>query len=212
MGEFGPRAGREPLVSREAASERVDAETLEVIQAFEAFYAATPPPADASPEEPAHAGEDRIEFPDDFRVPAQRGSHEPAPDSRSADDDLGIDDAFALLRAAEAKGRTLAGRHVIDRDGDGAASGRAVTSERSSTTDERVTASHFEPEAGRDWSAKASAVWPKVLAAGTIALVVGAGLGYVAGYTPMPPSTHAKIEVSPAGGAQLRFDYELDKK
>jgi hypothetical protein len=51
-----------------------------------------------------------------------------------------------------------------------------------------------------------------VFAAGAIALVVGVGLGYVAGYSPMPPPTHAKIEVSPAGGAQLRFDYELDKK
>jgi len=208
LGEFGTRARREPVIVRESGSEAIDAETLEMIQTFDAFYGE---PTGAPAGEAAHAGGDAIEFPDDFQMAAQGGSHERAPDSRAVDDDLSIDDAFAVLRAAESKGRTLAGPHAPDPDEDDAAFVSASASAgRSDAADARVTAPHFEP--GPSWSAKARAVWPKVLAAGAIALVVGVGLGYIAGHAPMPPSTYAKIEVSPAGGAQLRFDYELDRK
>jgi hypothetical protein len=239
IARFGQRSGRyarrEPVRSRETeTSEPLDAETLDLIQKFEGIYAELASPAAAPPEDAAQLDDFRIELPDDFQKTVQRGCQEPRMNARTAhsvqpvdltgppvaaandraseDEKLGIDQAFALLRAAESKGRAAADRDALGEDeAETAAAPRESLTALKSTSDARVMP--FEPDAARaDWAARARVVWPKMLCAAAIALIVGLGLGYVAGHGPKTAPTHTKIEVSPQGGAQLRFDYELDKR
>ena len=230
LGEFGPRSGRhtrrEPTGSRDDASaDSIDAETRDVIEKFEALYAQVEP---AASEPAAHSadGDLRIEFPEDLDLPVEPRMRAPsvapavrkttaaaAAAPRPVGDDLGIDEAFALLRAAESRGRAAADRNAAEPDDDSRAPSLPNCESSTPTAKARVVSTAYEPSQPRvDWAVRAKAAWPRALGAAAVALIAGVGLGYLAGHGPATRSTYAKIEISPHGGAQLRFDYELDRK
>ena len=228
-------ARREPIAAREAASQELDAETLEVVETFEALYAELSS-SEAAPAASARADLDSdddllIDLPPEFASPAlssiavaSRGApsagqlvHEtPRPARAQAaaaqvDPALDIDDAFAMLHAAESKGRENAQRDAIDREEAESAATALMPAHRSGRR--RETQSAYEPSAAApEWAGKARSMWRKVTGAAVIALMVGAGVGYVVGRTPDPVASQAKIPLTPQGGAQLQFDYELNNK
>jgi len=240
--EFKLRTGRderrEPVSSRaRGPSQAPDAETLEVVQKFEALYAelaaATPPTRPLA--EDLTAGDLQFAFPDgDLRqrepaasgVPAHEGdagrradaAAQPAAAPAIAgpaekNQALEIDEAFSILRAAESQGRA-AERHAVDE-----AVASAPVTERGSLRPLRWPDDHRRAPtargaapAGADWSGRARDLWPRVVGAAVIALIVGTGVGYIAGKGTPPGGTQAKIPVTPQGGAQLQFDYELEKR
>ncbi|MGZ5090306.1 MAG: hypothetical protein ACXWCY_25735 [Burkholderiales bacterium] len=63
-----------------------------------------------------------------------------------------------------------------------------------------------------DWpqpERKPRRLWPKVLSAAALALVIGIAVGYLMVPRAESPSARAKIESSTMGGTRLRVDYEL---
>ena len=236
--EFSPngerRYGREPVAADPDRPRRhLDDETREVVDTFEALYAAelsSSPPA--QPPQQDIAGDDDllIDLPHEFartvpgRDAARSGPERSGRDGALRDAGrarapqrasesppaLDIDDAYAVLQAAETKARANAARDAVDRDEDDAPVQAslpvpAVRRERSRSTGPARSAPP-------DWTARARAMWPRLAGAALIALVVGAGLGYLVGRSPATPAPQATIPVTPEGTAKLQFDYDLQAR
>ena len=226
-------ARREPVAQAESQGQKLDPETQEVVETFEALYAelsSSASDAAPAPAAPADLDDDlQIDLPDfgsaapashaagagAFRAARQLVQSTPAPiRSQSAAGEvetaLDIDDAFAVLRAAESQGRARVDRDAVDaRQAENAT--RAQRPEARSTRSENPPYP-YELTASADWTGRARALWPKVAGAATIALIVGTGVGYMVGRTPAAVSVEARIPMTPQGGAQLQFDYELGQK
>lgn len=232
-------ARREPVASREApASQAVDRETREVVETFEALYAGL---SSAGPE-PAAGSAAQGSPTDDLLIdlPAELGGESPSPRAipprarestprlvaagrasartqsaaSEVDSSLDIDDAFAMLRAAESKARDSAERDVIDREeaqNTTSARDAPAPARRSTRSRDRHTA-YDVPAAAPEWAGKAHGMWAKIAGAAVVALIVGTGVGYMAGRMPDTVAPQAKIPVTPQGGARLQFDYELTPK
>lgn len=225
-------ARRGPGARAESKAHRLDPETQAVVETFEALYAelsssvsdaATTPAAPADPDDDL-----QVDFPDEFEsaVPApdavgtrapqsarQLLQSNPAParaQSGEVDTALNIDDAFAVLRAAETRGRARAEPGAVDAE-EGENAVRAVSSTRRSSR-EVNSQPRYDASASAQWTTRARALWPKVAGAAAIALIVGTGVGYLVGRTPAPAPLEARIPITPQGGAQLQFDYELGQK
>lgn len=227
-------ARREPAAARESDKQGLDSETREVVDTFEALYAelsSSVPGAAATPAIEADPDDDlQIDLPEEFESstpepravehrtphPARQrvpGAPAPAPVQSGvveADAALDIDDAFAILRAAESKGRANAARDAVDSEETENDTVALQSVERS--TRRQNSQSSYDVTAFPGWTDRARASWPKVAAAAGLALVIGTGLGYLAGRTPAPVASQVKIPVTPQGGAQLQFDYELRQK
>lgn len=223
-------ARREPVAGRAAEAEGLDSETLEVVETFEALYAELSSAAPAAAPERGVDDDLLVDLPAEFEpaAPALRvvesRTHDrtpglaqerpaPAPSQAAASDAdpaLDLDDAFAMLRAAESKGRANAQRDAVDREETQSAV-TAMTPASRSSHERKAQRSYAVSAPASDWSGKARAMWPKVAGAAAIALIVGAGIGFLAGRTPEPVASLAKITLTPQGGARLQFDYELRK-
>lgn len=224
---------REPVAKAESEG-HLDPETQEVVEAFEALYAelsssapdaAAPPAVERDPDDDL-----QIDLPDEFEsaAPAPRAVETRAPQAarrwvQSApaparaqpgtghvDTTINIDDAFAVLRAAESKGRATSERDAADAEEARETDMALPLVERSAR--KRDSKYAYDATLQPDWTGKARALWPKVAGAAAIALVVGTGVGYLVGRSPEPVASQAKIPVTPQGGAQLQFDYELGQK
>lgn len=229
-------ARREPVAARQPKTGGLDPETLEVVETFEALYAelSSSAPAPAPPATARFAPDDDllIELPAEFEPAAPaapRAAESPTPESRrqlvpdrppparaqraatEADPALDIDDAFAMLRAAETKGRESAERDAVDRE-EAEDTVAALAPADAGHRGRRTPRAYDVSAAAPDWAGKARAMWPKVAGAAVVALIVGTGVGYMAARAPEPVASQVKIPVTPEGGARLQFDYELTKK
>lgn len=232
--------GRDQVSSEPSGTSQFDPETLEMVQKFEALYAELAPPTLAPASEAPQLGDLMIDLPDESqRVPFRGQPRAPAgyegpsdpvqridalrhratvaagPSASMVDEKLHIEAAFAL-RAAEAEGPAAA-RNTVPENGaaEALASGHSSTTlqptrcSRASETRE-VASVAGAPAARNDCAARAG--WLKIVGAGAIALIIGAGVGYIAGTGLVSDMSHAKIEISPNGGTQLRLEYELQRR
>jgi hypothetical protein len=136
---------------------------------------------------------------------------EPVDFSHRADE--GLDDAMAVLRAAEARGKVANERtaRAIPRSDEQPGMDRQRTGAGSKPLPIRTEAPAApEPVAANEsWSTRSRDGWPKVLAAAAVALIVGGGLGYIYGTAPESGASKAKIQVTPDGGTRLKAAQEL---
>lgn len=224
-------ARREPGAARESEIHSLDPETQKVVETFEALYAelsyaaATPAPA-TDPDDDL-----QIDLPDEAKptAPAPRAVEARAPPQSArqllqstaaparaqsgvgeVDNALNIDDAFAMLRAAESKGRASVERDAVCAE-EAENSTRGLTSAQPRTPKGK-SQYPYDVTTPPDWTGKARALWSKVAGAAAIALMVGTGMGYMAGRTPEPVASQTKIPVTPQGAARLQIDYELGQK
>ena len=126
------------------------------------------------------------------------------------DEQAEIDEAFSILKAAEAKGAAKVQRAADD--------AQALAAERHlppadvgpELRPEHKTASHAETERV-DWAARSHRPRTIALAGGVLVLALGLTVGFIAGRTP-----HGKpqvtIQTTEQGGTLLRLDRELRKR
>ena len=223
------------------ASRELDAETLDVVEKFEAAYSdfVAPAPAlspEADPARTAHLDLDGI----DEELRKAFGEGEPSNESpargtlhrmldsvapaaaravprEDKEQNLSFEDAMATLRASEARGKAAAvSTERAEKDEPVRFEGqpqRPAPEPRQSTWQASPDIPPAEPLAANEsWTARSRQVWPKVAVAAALALFVGTAVGYLAGKTPSAEASRASIATTPEGGAQLRFDYNLNKR
>jgi hypothetical protein len=138
---------------------------------------------------------------------------EPPPRKDVQDDHSELGDAIAVLRAAEARGKAAnerTARKPLDEDDEPVAA-QPQARQRAQPRQPRADATP-EPApvaANESWSSRSQSVWPKVLGASALALVIGAGLGYVYGTTPELGASRAKIQLTAQGETQLKVERDL---
>lgn len=243
-GSVSPGARREP--SLDASGVSADDETLEVVSQFERLYSDLAPAA-AEDDEYDKGGLDDlvIEFPDEpqkqpptARIgprgrprtvePAYEPSREVvggrsvfrAAEAPREEPTFTVDDAVALLRAAEKRAERGAPRAAgEDRLRDEvsppvAAVGRAAPRLELKDPALRTLPDPFAPAAAasvrRPNPPDAHRTWMKVLVAGVVALMLGTGLGFVAGQR-ADTGIRPAIAVSEDGRPHLKVDYTLRK-
>lgn len=229
-----------------AAPDIADAESVMALK-FEALYPKPTSPAAAPSGDLADGDGLSFELPPDLSSPppvmkvrtASRPTvGEPAPEraavapaqaraaapgnKRAPEQELSLDDALAVLHAAEARGKAAnarSAREMVDEEDDESAADPAPIREQGlkplSLRTEAPAApaeSRARVAANESWSARSQSLWPKVLGAAVLALVIGTGLGYVYGTSPGAGASKGKIQVTPEGGTQLRYERELKGK
>jgi hypothetical protein len=220
-----------------SAAPAFDADMLDFVNKFEQAYADVAPVDDLQ-REPA---EDDLfpEFPDPFDTQPARGrvaggprtlelarreptiAREWTPPVRlsvepplEAATQVDIDEAFSILRAAEAKGAASAQRAADDAQAmaeERAARASSAPQARAKPQEKLQHAPVPLAPATANWTTKVHRPHTIAVAAGVVALIVGITAGYVAGRTP-DSRPQAKIATSQQGGTQLRFDYDLRKR
>jgi hypothetical protein len=215
-----------------AADAAIDADMLDLIAKFEQNYAELAPPREEPPLSPL--SDDLFpEFPEPFdSSPAPRnrtrtlelarfepqGSRE-APLIQTAraelrpaivDEQAEIDEAFSILKAAEAKGAAKAQRAADDAQA--LAAERAVPPSDVHPEFRPAPKAESRPETERvDWAARSHRPRTIALAAGVLVLALGLTMGFIAGRAP-----HGKpqvtIQTTQQGGTLLRLDRELRKR
>ena len=222
-----------------APSRELDAETLEVVEKFEAAFSELVPPAPApsSAHDPARLDVDfmdeelRKAFGDDESLHESStcgAIHHPFDSVESSaarpvprvdkEQNLSFEDAMATLRASETRGR--ANVVNIERPEEGKPSPRIEREAQRHKPESPQGAAQGSPKislseplaANESWTTRSRKVWPKVAGAAALALCVGTAVGYLAGKTPSVGASRASIATTPEGGSKLRFDYELTKR
>ena len=233
-GDARARAPHEGSAERAPAPDTaLDSEMLDLVKKFEQTYAQLAPAAEAPPQAAPPAQDDPFpEFAAVFAdappvrpAPAESarvltmprrepelGSPAPASRTRAAtpEPDVDLDEAMAILRASENRGRPVPEPGVEPDDAVAPAPQQRFT-ERAFQPQPRL-----QPRAERpssiDWATKAHTVRTIAMAAAVIALAIGAAAGYFLGRTPPAKSPARVIESSKLGGTQLRLDRELQQK
>jgi hypothetical protein len=224
-----------------AARGELDAEMLDVVDKFEAAYSELVPPTPAPAAEDARtdAGNLDIDLLDE-ELRKAFGDDEPPeqPPSRStvhrtfdsgppvavrgvapreeADQNLSFEDAMATLRASEARGKAT----TVQRADDAGSLPRVERQQHAPAYEARQALGSDPADvspaeslaANESWTTRSRKVWPKVAAAAGLALVIGSGVGYIAGKKPGGGAPAATIPTTPEGGARLRFDYDLQRR
>lgn len=232
-------AGPGDEVQNASPEQALDAEMLGVVQKFETAYAELAPPVEDEPCDSAPADDLFIEFPDELRKPATgvravsdapkprmpftRGGepapHEPEPRQTRTDqnDQLNVDEAFSILRAAEAKGKAAAERAEREPARAVDAEERAPLHMREDVTPPHGASSAPElpvyetaPTAPRsEGSTQSQTMWPSILIAALLALAIGTAVGYVMSRNPDTAASGATVQVTGQGATQLLVDYDL---
>lgn len=230
--------GREPQTINSVNGAALEPDMREVVEKFEELFAELAPPPE----------EDRQVTPDDLfrdltlgdsrpgagiaqpRAPAARSgldhpakpaaAEAPAADTGRAAR-LPIDEAVALLRAAEARGKAASERAAREARDDGesemprvplaGAGALPVVAQRRDIELAKVPRAPVRPAVPDEWSAKSATFWMILLIVSSVALAVGTGVGYLMGRDQSAPAA-SKIQTSPEGGARLRADHELRKR
>lgn len=166
-------------------------ETLEIVAKFEEIFAALAPP-EAKP----RSDDFCFDFPDDVQ-----GVFKAAPlkqDTAARPERLEPVLARSPILAPPQAGEdaSVAKAMAIDNP--------VPVTVRAAQRTPSVQPELFAP--GHGGSRSRAASW---IAAVTIALGAGGGLGYMAATTPATASVSATIKASPQGGARLRVDYDL---
>ena len=202
-----------------ASAPELDPEMLDLVQRFERGYAELAP-ADEAPRSPV-TDELFPEFPDIFEepaaarpaasesrrvVPMPRRDAEPAsaapawPRETRADaaGEVDLDEAMAILRAAEQKSRAAA---TPGEDEEAAPEARQP----------RASSPRAEPAPAVQWATRSHATRTIAMAAAVAALAIGVAAGYVLGRGPSVKAPSAPIESSSNGGTQLRLERNLPR-
>ena len=217
--------GSPPPLRREPSAdlrESMDAETLEVVLKFEELYTEAPleQPTDSGgfgvddllgdlPEglaTPAAAAE-RVQRPAAAAVPAPEVLRV-TPIQEAAQLEVSLDEAMALLRAAEQRGQAAALKAARDaHDEDEPVAEAFVPKRKAFEPPPQTLPDPFAPYASEARHAsRAPSI--KIVAVALVALTIGAAGGFFAAHGGAAASD-AKIQVLQDGGAQLRLDYEL---
>jgi hypothetical protein len=218
----------------------LDADMLEFVQKFESNYAQFAPAPEESRQRPVFGDDMFPAFPEPVEVgPARARASDSAPaprrepellrspktiaavtaqvDRRFDDDgDVDLEEAYSMLRAAEVKGAGEQQRGSFDSVSPVEEQKRATAAP--TAPQQQPTAQPVSPEpavqrsgAGADWATKSHRPRSIAVGAAVLALVVGIGVGYVAGRSPdrgVSAQTGASQQVSP----QLKLDYDLRKR
>ena len=215
-----------------SADPAADADMLDLINKFEQNYAELAPVRE-EPQSGALTDDLFPEFPEPFESspppPRNRartlelarfepqGARE-APRAQAAraevppavvDEQVEIDEAFSILKAAEAKGAEKAQRAADD--------AQALAAERQLARSD--VQPEFRPERAEspaptervDWAARSHRPRTIAVVAGVLVLALGLTVGFIAGRTPHG-KPQATIQTTEQGGTQLRLDRELRKR
>jgi hypothetical protein len=215
----------------------LDADMLDFVTRFEQNFAELAPTRE-EPQNGPLADDLFPEFPDQpFDTPPQRNRpralelarFEPQPtrvavapdDARPVltNDQLDIDEAFSILKAAEVQGAAKA--QQAEDEQRVASAERAASAERELPAPDVALQMRNEPRTAwpqpaggierKDWASRSHKPRSIAVAGGVLVLALGLTAGYVAGRVPHGKS-HAVIQTTAQGGTVLRLDTNLTKR
>ena len=235
--------GSQPGTPRDPRA--LDPDMLELVEKFEQNYAQLAPAAE-EPQGGGASSELFPEFPDVFEDPAParpaapesarvltmpRRDHEPAaahataftaapqPRHGAVADvaDVDLDEAMAILRAAENRTGPAPAPGVDEEEIAAVSTARPTFDSRPDASDAARTDVGRQVHApgaapATDWTTRSHRTHTIAAAAAVAALMVGLAAGYLLGNSPAAAPQKSPLETSQTGGAQLKLDRELSQR
>ena len=219
----------------------LDRDMLELVERFEQSYAELAPSAEEAQRASASA-ELFPEFPDVFEEPAPARHaapesarvltmprRDPEPPSAQAAPftaasqqprhartaevaDVDLDEAMAILRAAENRTRPAPAPGVDEEEAPAPGAARRAFEPMQNAGDATPAVANDATAPAADWTTRSHRTHTIAAAAAVVALVVGLGGGYLLGHSPASEPQKSRIGISHAGGTQLKLERELTQR